>query len=208
MGAYPETVVRTGRALALEPALSWSAIIAGALVALAASILLTLLAAGFGYDLAFGGLPSRASDAAFTPLLGAGAVLIQVISAMLGGYLAGRLRHQWTSSHTDEAHFRDTAQGLIMWALATVAGVVVGLSLLGPYAATMALATTPPADLSPAATAAVLNPTAQDAARQAHIAAQAALFTAIGMLLSAFMAAVTARIGGLRSEEMHARAAM
>lgn len=208
MDAEREAVVRTGRVI-LEPALSWSAIIAGALVALAASILLTLLAAGFGYDLAFGALPSRASDAAFTPALGAGAVLIQVISAMLGGYLAGRLRHPWLSSHADEAHFRDTAQGLIMWALATLAGVVIGLTVLGPYAAMMATLSLPPPDVSPAAAAATaITPTAQEAARQAHIAAQAALFTAIGMLLSAFMAAVTARIGGLRSEEMHARVAV
>lgn len=205
MDANPETVVRTGRAVLFEPVLSWSAVIAGALVALAVSILLTLLAAGFGYDLAFGGLPSRASDNAFTPIVGAGAVVIQVISAMLGGYLAGRLRHPWTSSHADEAHFRDTAQGLIMWALATVAGIVLGLTVLGPYAASMAMLTTPPADLSPAAVAASITPTPEQAARQAHIAAQAALFTALGMLLSAFMAAVTARIGGLRSEEMHAR---
>ena len=48
-----------------------------------------------------------------------------------------------------------------------------------------------------------LAPTAADAQRTAGIAAQASLFLAIGMLLSAFVAAVAARIGGLRHEEMH-----
>src|ERR1700683_4694990 len=95
-----------GRALLLEPALSWSAIVAGAFVTRAASVLLPLLAAGFGYDLAVGGLSTRRSLAAFTPELGAVAVAIQVVSAGLGGYLAGRLRHPWLNAHGDEAHFR------------------------------------------------------------------------------------------------------
>ncbi|HEY1753143.1 MAG TPA: hypothetical protein VGG29_17935, partial [Caulobacteraceae bacterium] len=79
--------------LRFEPALSWSAIIAGAFVAVATSIFLTLLAAGFGYDVAAGGLASRQSLMDFTPKVGGGAIAIQVISAGIGGYLAGRLRH-------------------------------------------------------------------------------------------------------------------
>src|SRR5579862_2969211 len=112
---------RDGRLVA-EPALSWSAIFAGALVALAISEFFNLLAAGFGYDLA-SGLSSPSALTAFTPEAGAAAVAAQVIAAAFGGYLAGRLRHPWFHAHTDEAHFRDTAQGLIAWALATVAGL-------------------------------------------------------------------------------------
>jgi hypothetical protein len=176
--------------LRAEPALSWSAIIAGSLVAMASSILLTILAAGFGYDLAAGALGSRGSLAGFTPEAGAAAVAIQVISAGLGGYLAGRLRHVWSAAHIDEAHFRDTAQGLIVWALATVAGVMLTALVIAPYAEQLAAATVPaPADT--------------DAVRAGHIAAQSAFFTAVGMLLSAFIAAVAARIGGLHTEHMH-----
>ena len=172
-----------------EAALSWSAINAGALVALATSVFLTLLAAGFGYDLAGSALASRGSLAAFTPELGAGAVAIQVISAGLGGYLAGRLRHAWTAAHDDEAHFRDTAQGLIVWALSTVAGVLLVALVIAPYAAQL---TPAPAELG-------------DPMRAAHIAAQSAFFIAVGLLLSAFTAAVAARIGGLHTEHMHGK---
>jgi hypothetical protein len=177
----------------LEPEISWSAIIAGATVALATSLLLTLLAAGFGMQFAFGGLASHSSLAAFSPTFGAGAIVVQVLSGGLGGYVAGRLRHQWLSAHTDEAHFRDTAHGLLAWALSTVIGVVLAATVLIPYAEQLAVPAAP------------VTLTADEALRASNIAMQAALFTAVGMLLSAFVAAVAARIGGLRGEEMHAK---
>jgi hypothetical protein len=180
-----------GRVLLLEPALSWSAIFAGAFVAVATSLVLTLLAAGFGYDLAAGAVSTRRSLTAFTPELGAGAIAIQVVSAGFGGYLAGRLRHPWFSAHTDEAHFRDTAQGLITWAIATVAGLVLAVSVITPYAEQLA-AVTP-----------TTTTTAADAARAAQVLVQSAFFAAVGMVLSAFTAAVAARVGGLRTEDMH-----
>ncbi len=165
-------------------------IIAGSLVALAcSSVFLTTLASGFGYDLAAGALVSRRSLDVFTPELGAAAIAIQVISAGLGGYLAGRLRHVWTLAHADEGHFRDTAQGLIVWALSTVVGLTLIAVVIAPYSASLA---------SPAAG----GPTVVDASRAVHIAAQSAFFTAVGMLLSAFIAAVAGRIGGLHTEHM------
>lgn len=179
----------------LEAPMSWSAIVGGALAALAVSILLTLLAVGFGVQLSFGGVASRESLTGFTPIFGAVSVAIQVVAGGLGGYLAGRLRHVWLGSHTDEAHFRDTAHGLIAWALATVAGVVLAALVLTPYADRMSFAmAVSPVLMSPA-----------QAERAVNIAAQSSFFTAIGMLLSAFTAAVAARLGGLRTEEMHAK---
>jgi hypothetical protein len=175
-----------------EAEISWSAVAAGALVALATSIVLTLLAAGFGWTVGFGGLASRSSLAAFTPEFGAAAVAVQVLAAAFGGYVAGRLRHAWRYAHLDEAHFRDTAHGLLAWALSTVVAIVLAVWLLIPYAEQI--------DPASAVTASV------DAVRASNIAAQASLFTAIGMMLSAFIAAVAARIGGLRNEEMRAKA--
>src|SRR5579862_1618988 len=118
-----EPVTYDGRT-SLEPTLSWSAIFAGSLVAVATSLLLTVLASGFGYDLDASALGSQRSLGAFTPALGAAGIAVQVISAGLGGYLAGRLRHPWSLTHDDEAHFRDTAHGLIVWALSGVAGLI------------------------------------------------------------------------------------
>jgi hypothetical protein len=122
-------------------------------------------------------------------MLGAASVAVQVISTALGAYLAGRLRHLWLGAHADEAHFRDTAHGLLVWALATVAMLVLATTV-APFAATVtATAPTP----------------APDPVRAAHVLAQSAFFTAVGMVLSAFIGAVAARLGGLRTEEMHGK---
>lgn len=179
-----------------QPAISWAAIWAGAAVAVAASIVLTLAGAGLGYALAFPALASRSSLHAFTPEVGAGAIVIQVLSAALGGYVAGRLRITWIGVHDHESHFRDTAHGLIVWAVATIGGVLLAALVLAPYAEQLSAMST---------AAAVAAPTPADVERAANIAAQSSLFMAIGMLLSGFVAAVAARLGGLQHEAMHAR---
>ncbi len=178
-----------------QAAITWSAVWAGAFVAVASSLLLSLAAAGVGFQVGLPGIATRASLKAFEPEVGAGAILIQVLSAAFGGYVAGRTRTVWTGLHDDESHFRDTANGLVAWAVATVAGVLLTTLVLGPYAESLAAAAT--AQLPP--------PTPADAQRAANIASQASLFIAVGMLLSAFVSAVAARIGGLRHEEMHVR---
>lgn len=177
-----------------EPALSWSAIFAGAVVALASSVLLTLVGAGFGYAIAPSSLSTRTSLVAFTPEIGAGAIAIQVLSGAFGGYLAGRLRTVWSNVHNDEAHFRDTAHGLIAWALSAVAGLVLAAAILAPYAEHLstALSMSPP-----------LN--AVQAERAGHTAEQASLSAGLGMLLSAFVACAAGRLGGLATEGMHAK---
>ena len=43
-----------------------------------------------------------------------------MMSAALGGYLAGRLRVKWIGVNINESFFRDTAHGFLAWALATV----------------------------------------------------------------------------------------
>ncbi len=172
----------------LAPVVSWPAVFAGATASLALSVLLTTLAAGFGVSLAVGGVASRASLGGFTPMLGAWMIAGQVLCGGLGGYLTGRLRHRWVALHTDEVHFRDTAHGLLAWALSTVAGAILVAAVAGPYAES--LAATPPGALAP------LNPA---------VVAQSSFFIAIGMLLSAFIACVAAALGGLRNEEMALR---
>jgi len=59
--------------------------------------------------------------------LGVGAalwlVVVQWLSSAFGGYLTGRLRTKWQGVHTHEVFFRDTANGFLVWALATVVTV-------------------------------------------------------------------------------------
>lgn len=187
-----EQELAAGRLGRPDPPISWASIMAGAVVALAVSITLTLAAAGLGLALSFSGIATRGSLTDFTPELGAWAMVVQVLAGALGGYLSGRLRTIWQGVHGDEAHFRDTAHGLIAWALSTVAGVILAALVLAPYGDQLA-----------GAAAAAASPA--QARRAADIAAQSSLFVAVGMLLSAFVAAVAARLGGMQHEAMHAR---
>ncbi|MFC5461397.1 hypothetical protein [Massilia niabensis] len=97
---------------------SWGAIIAGAVAAAAVSIVLYLLGSGLG----FSAMSPYEDNSAVA--LGIGAILwlsfTQLAASALGGYLAGRLRVKWSSIHNDEVYFRDTAHGMLTWALSTL----------------------------------------------------------------------------------------
>jgi hypothetical protein len=175
-----------------QSAVSWAAILAGAVAALAISFVLMGLAAGFGLKLASPWPGAHPALTGFTPILGAWMIVVQVLSSALGGYLAGRLRTKWLNVHTHEVHFRDTAHGLLVWAASTLAGVLLVATLLAPAPEVVAAVTV----VDPA----VLQMAAE---RQANIAAQFSLFMAVGLLLGAFVASVAAAIGGLRRDEMH-----
>ena len=109
-------------------ATDWGAIIGGALGAMAVSII--LFTAGSGFGLSTVEMVVRQSRTG-TFAIGAAIWLIvmQWLSAAFGGYLAGRLRAKWIGPRTDEVLFRDTAHGLLAWALATL--IVAALFTLG-----------------------------------------------------------------------------
>jgi hypothetical protein len=96
-------------------AVSWAAILAGAVVAAAISLLLMVMATGL--DLASTQAASATSVTAITAIA---LILIQWVSAASGGYITGRLRTKWVGTHTHEVFFRDTAHGFITWAVATL----------------------------------------------------------------------------------------
>jgi len=101
-------------------AVSWAAILAGALAACATSLLLGLLGAGLG----FSSISAWSELSASGTALGVGAVVwlivMQWLSSGVGGYLAGRLRTKWLRVHSHEVFFKDTAHGFLTWALATL----------------------------------------------------------------------------------------
>ena len=99
---------------------SWPAIIAGAFVATAVSLILLTLGSGLGFA-SISPWPSRGvSGTTFAVTAAIWLIVTQWVSASLGGYLAGRLRTRWIGTHTHEVFFRDTAHGLITWAVASV----------------------------------------------------------------------------------------
>ena len=114
--------------------ISWSAVIAGAFVTAALALILLSLGAGFELSAVspwsdFGEFSSKAGAAAIVWL-----IATQVIASAMGGYLAGRLRTKWHAIHSDEIHFRDTANGFVMWAVS----MVVAVAFLGTAAVSMA----------------------------------------------------------------------
>lgn len=101
-------------------AASWPAIIAGAFVATAVSLILLALGSGLGFA-SMSPWPNKGvSGMTFAVTCAIWLILTQWISAGVGGYMAGRLRTRWIGTHTHEVFFRDTAHGLITWAVATV----------------------------------------------------------------------------------------
>lgn len=117
---------------ASSSAVSWSAVFAGATMAVAVSLLLTLLGSGLG----FAAVSPWADHSGV--VLGAGAILwlsfTQLAASALGGFLAGRLRATWTRIQDDEVHFRDTAHGLLSWAVATLVMALFFGGILGQMA--------------------------------------------------------------------------
>ena len=134
-----------------KSAIAWGPIIGGAVAATGISLILILFGSGLGLTMVspWSGESSSAATVGITAAIWL--VVVQWLSAALGGYLTGRLRTKWAAVHTDEVFFRDTAHGFVSWALATifVAGFLassltslagVGAEAVGTAAATAGVA--------------------------------------------------------------------
>ena len=109
-----------GLASRAAPAASWPAIIAGAFVAAATSIVLVALGSGLGFASVSPWQNRGVTAATFTVTMAIWLIVTQWVASGLGGYIAGRLRTRWIGTHSHEIFFRDTAHGLVTWAVATV----------------------------------------------------------------------------------------
>ncbi len=105
-------------------AVSWPAIIAGTVAAAASSLILLALGSGIGLASVSPWPSLGASATTFTVITAIWLIVVQWLASGLGGYLTGRLRSRWLNTHTHEVFFRDTAHGLLAWALATVLGTL------------------------------------------------------------------------------------
>jgi hypothetical protein len=103
---------------------SWSAVIGGAFVAAAISLIMLALGAGFGLSAISPWSSVGASASEVGSVAIAWLIVTQVVACALGGYLAGRLRTKWAAVHTDEVYFRDTANGFLVWAVGLVITVI------------------------------------------------------------------------------------
>jgi hypothetical protein len=246
-GASVTSAAESGRS-----AVAWSAVLAGALVAIATSMILIALGSGLGFAAAspWPGAAPAAETFAITAAIWL--IVTQWLSSALGGYMTGRLRTKWTSVHTHEVFFRDTAHGLLAWAVATVivAGVALSTTIgaastagatTASYAADRLMRSTRPVGTAPSARAEVVRllsrgnefqpddrgyltnmvvaqtgvsqqeaqqrvdtavASIRQAADQARKASSAlGFFTALSMLIGAFIASVAAAYGGQLRDE-------
>jgi hypothetical protein len=246
-GASVTSAAESGRS-----AVAWAAVLAGALVAIATSMILIALGSGLGFAAAspWPGAAPAAETFAITAAIWL--IVTQWLSSALGGYMTGRLRTKWTSVHTHEVFFRDTAHGLLAWAVATVivAGVALSTTIgvastaattSASYATDRLMRSTRPVDTAPSARAEVvrllsrgndLQPddhgyltnvvvaqtgvsqqeaqqrvdtaiaSIREAADKARKASSAlGFFTALSMLIGAFIASVAAAYGGQLRDE-------
>jgi hypothetical protein len=225
-------------------AASWGAIMAGALVAIAISLVLVTLGTGLGFA-SISPWPNHGLGVgAFTVTAAIWLIVTQWVSSLFGGYITGRLRTRWIGTHEHEIFFRDTANGLVTWALATVAvaalvastassaingGAISGGAISGGGSAKMDLgvvasaaqvaeaassrapdggaASAPDSARTGGTASARGGGTGADAARQDDVArkdaAEVAIYTALSMLIGAFIASVAAALGGrLRDEHL------
>jgi hypothetical protein len=181
---YPSGIANGSSASAV----SWSAIFAGTIAAVALTLILVAIGSALGFASVSPWPGVGAAPTTFTIAAGIWLIVTQWLSAAAGGYLAGRLRVRWHGLHTDEVFFRDTAHGLLTWATATVliATVAAAASALSNIAAT-------PVDVD-------MSKDAVDAARKA--AMSVAGFTGLSLLVGAFIGAVAGAIGG-RLRDLH-----
>ena len=114
-------------------AVSWGAVIAGAVIG--AALTITLITGGSG--LGFLSVSPWQNDGISGTSLAIGTIVwllvTQIIAYGISGYVTGRLRTKWTDVQRDEVYFRDTAHGFLVWALSSIVGFV----LLGSIAASM-----------------------------------------------------------------------
>ena len=131
----------SGQRVGSVSATSWGAIVAGAFVIAAIGLVLIALGTGFSLSTVSPWPYAGVSATTFGVITIIWLVVIQWVSSGIGGYVAGRLRTAWTGLHTDEVYFRDTAHGVLAWAVAAVvsAAVLAGAaSVLTGSAATVA----------------------------------------------------------------------
>lgn len=132
------------------PAISWRAVIAGAVTAAAVTLILVAFGVGVGFSVVSPWSGQGVTATTFTIGGGIFLIVVAMLSSTIGGYIAGRLRPQWATVHAHERYFRDSAHGLVTWAVSTIAvATILGgalTAIIGATGAGLAVAGSQPAD--------------------------------------------------------------
>jgi hypothetical protein len=111
-------------------------VFAGAVGAAAFSLILILLGTGLGLSVVSPWAHEGISGVTASISTIVWITVVQLLASVLGGYLAGRLRSRWTTVHTHEVYFRDTAHGFLAWSVATLLMATLLSSAVGSIVST------------------------------------------------------------------------
>jgi hypothetical protein len=128
MASTPAVIVDPSGAVEIDStteawgsAVSWGAVAGGAFATGSLSVILVALGSGLGLASVSPWSYSGASLTTVKAMTVIWLIVVQWLSAGLGGYLTGRLRtNNAVGIHPHEVYFRDSANGFVTWAVATV----------------------------------------------------------------------------------------
>src|ERR1039457_1755301 len=96
-----------------SPAVSWAAVVAGAIATAALTLVLLAFGAGMGFSAVSPWGNSGVWASTFQIATGLYLIVVAMLASTIGGYIAGRLRTKWVGVHAHEVFFRDTAHGFL-----------------------------------------------------------------------------------------------
>lgn len=109
----------------------WSAVPGGAFAGAAVSLLFAMLGTGIGVSFVSAWTGRSVSGTIFTVGAAIWLIVFHWLSPSVGGCNTGRLWNKWADASTDVVFFRDTAHGLLSWAVSTVVVVALVASSAG-----------------------------------------------------------------------------
>ncbi|CFX08996.1 conserved membrane protein of unknown function [Candidatus Filomicrobium marinum] len=145
----------TGR----RPYLDWAAVVAGAVIATAMSLLLTMFGSSVGLFVASPWSENGISAESIGIIAAIWFAFTYIYSIGMGAYFTGRMRARMSGFKSDETGFRDGANGLVVWALSLIIGACLA-AIIGSSVANLATKTALSAARS---TAEIVAPVADDA---------------------------------------------
>jgi hypothetical protein len=113
------------------PYVEWSAVFAGAVVALAVAFVLLTFGSAVGLSAVSPWTSTQNTVTAVSIGAAFWMLIVHVWAFALGGYLAGRMRHRRPGAAPVEVDFRDGAHGAAVWGLAVTAGAIVAAMVAG-----------------------------------------------------------------------------
>src|SRR5450759_1843669 len=105
--------VEISNAVDESPAVSWAAVVAGAVATAALTLVLLAFGAGMGFSSVSPWGNSGVSASTLQISAGLYLIVVAMLASTIGGFIAGRLRTKWVGVHTHEVFFRDTAHGFL-----------------------------------------------------------------------------------------------